>query len=304
MTHYSPKQVAARLGVSESSVKRWLDQGAVPVVRTAGGHRRVSEGSLEQLLERLKTTSGFPRLSAAGGDFGGSSDGGGAAIAEESSAVGSLEDLCNEFQDSLASGNEVRCRQLLNSAIDRGLSPSTAADLLITPSMHCLGSLWESGDLEVYQERRACGIASHLIAGLKRQLPLSEASPVAIGGAPEGDTYQLPTALVELALLECGWRAHSLGNDLPMRDFRKATDEYQPRLIWVSLSYLADEERFVEAFNGLADQLPPATTLLIGGRAANDSLRPRLRYTAHCDSLRQLIALGKSLLAAPTNSRP
>ena len=51
--HYSPKQVAERLGVSESSVKRWLDQGVVPVLRTAGGHRRISEESVEELLRQL-----------------------------------------------------------------------------------------------------------------------------------------------------------------------------------------------------------------------------------------------------------
>ena len=32
--------VAARLGVTASTVKRWADDGTLPHVRTAGGHRR------------------------------------------------------------------------------------------------------------------------------------------------------------------------------------------------------------------------------------------------------------------------
>lgn len=36
----SSRQVAAALGVSESSVKRWCDQGALAGVKTPGGHRR------------------------------------------------------------------------------------------------------------------------------------------------------------------------------------------------------------------------------------------------------------------------
>ena len=38
----SPKQVAQALGVSESSLKRWCDQGRIATVRTGGGHRRLS----------------------------------------------------------------------------------------------------------------------------------------------------------------------------------------------------------------------------------------------------------------------
>ena len=33
----SPKQVAHAMGVSESSLKRWCDQGLIPTVRTAAG---------------------------------------------------------------------------------------------------------------------------------------------------------------------------------------------------------------------------------------------------------------------------
>ena len=37
----SPKQVARAIGVSESSLKRWCDQGLIKTVRTAGGHRKM-----------------------------------------------------------------------------------------------------------------------------------------------------------------------------------------------------------------------------------------------------------------------
>ena len=37
----SPREFASVVGVSESSVKRWVDAGRIPVSRTAGGHRRI-----------------------------------------------------------------------------------------------------------------------------------------------------------------------------------------------------------------------------------------------------------------------
>lgn len=325
MNHFSPKEVAQRLGVSESSVKRWLDQGVVPVLRTAGGHRRVSQESLEELLQRLKTTTGYPRLSSqvVESDLG---DGrrltdpssGAISVREVSDsrtqrfAADSLRDwdfaaqpagppvlkeLAEAFADALMQGRDDDCVRMVDRLIASGFPMATAIDLLATPAMHCLGKRWETGELAIYQERRACGIVKDLIRRLKERLTVPQNGPVAIGGTPSGDLYELPTALVELALCERGWQALSLGCNLPVSEFLAAVAEYRPRVLWFSLSYVRDEESLVADFNQLAAAIPKQTAILIGGRAATDALRPRLRYTSHCDSLRNLAGLADTLMA-------
>jgi len=291
LIHYSPKQVAQRLGMSESSVKRWLDQGTVPILRTAGGHRRVSQESVEQLLDQLKVSSVFPGLR--GIDNGAADVLESAAVLADDGQGKTIEEVVEAFRDALLDGDESTCRRLLDSIIDRGHSPSSAANLLITPAMHGFGHQWERGELAIYQERRACGISVELLASLKRQIPVSDKGPVAIGGSPEGDQFHLPTAMVELALSECGWNAKSLGCNLPMAEFSAAVQEYRPRVLWISLSWLVDERKFVDDFNAMVDTLPRRTVVLIGGRAATDSLRPQLRYTGHCDSIRHLTDLAR-----------
>ena len=42
MQHLGPRQLGQALGVSESSVKRWADQGEIVTHRTSGGHRRIA----------------------------------------------------------------------------------------------------------------------------------------------------------------------------------------------------------------------------------------------------------------------
>jgi excisionase family DNA binding protein len=37
----SPRQLATAIGVSESSLKRWIDDGLLSAARTAGKHRRI-----------------------------------------------------------------------------------------------------------------------------------------------------------------------------------------------------------------------------------------------------------------------
>jgi excisionase family DNA binding protein len=42
------------LGVSAASLRKWSDQGLVPVYRTPGGQRRYSYGDLEEFLASMR----------------------------------------------------------------------------------------------------------------------------------------------------------------------------------------------------------------------------------------------------------
>lgn len=298
MSHFSPKQAAQALGVSESSVKRWCDLGAVPVLRTAGGHRRIPRKSLEELLAQGGDLTNI--LKSVGEPDVESRDEDDAETASARSAAepanGSTEEFRIEFRDALRIGLENRCRQILHAVIESGFSCAAAADFLITHAMHSFGNLWEHGELAIYQERRACGICLGLLHEMRRTISIAKDAPVAIGGALRGDSYQIPTQLIELALCEAGWNATSLGCNLPVHTFLEAVRDYKPRLLWISLSSVEGEDTLVQEFNDMASSLSPETALIIGGRAASDSLRPRLRYTAHCDNMANLTELAGKLI--------
>ena len=49
----SPKQLARAIGVSESSVKRWCDDGVIQTAYTPGGHRKIE---IDQVLQFLRDT--------------------------------------------------------------------------------------------------------------------------------------------------------------------------------------------------------------------------------------------------------
>src|SRR5260221_14719652 len=58
----SPKQVARAIGVSESTLKRWCDQGLIPTVRTIGGHRRLLVGAVIRFLQKSQRVLVAPQL--------------------------------------------------------------------------------------------------------------------------------------------------------------------------------------------------------------------------------------------------
>lgn len=47
-------EAADVLGVSAASLRKWSDQGLVPVFRTPGGQRRYSPADLDQFLESMR----------------------------------------------------------------------------------------------------------------------------------------------------------------------------------------------------------------------------------------------------------
>ena len=279
---FSPKQIADAMQVSESSVKRWCDSGAIAIIKTLGGHRRITLDSLQQFLRDTQRQLLRPEVLSLPS----------LAPARSMKVRGSNHPVSESFREALARGDESVCRQLLHQLIDEGATRSEAAEQLITDAMHGVGDAWQSHELDVYQERRGCDIAMRLIYELRSSLPEPDPNaPVAIGGAAEGDPYQLPTALVELSLREVNWNAVNLGCNLPLDSFLQAAHDYGPQLVWMSISSVQEPDLFVAAQNRLAESLGEDVPLLIGGRALCDRLRPRLRYTAHCDSLRHLVDL-------------
>lgn len=272
----SPKQAARAFGVSESSLKRWCDQGLIPAERTAGGHRRLPISGVLGFVRATGQTIvdpealGLPASSRAG-----------------PRVVSRSRDL---LEEALETGNEVACRQILLDLYLGGNRIATLADEVIAPVFRAIGEHWQCARLDVYQERRACEICRRVLDELRLALPPpGDAAPLAIGGAPEEDPYVLPTMLVELVLREAGWRAVSLGSMLPFDTLQTAIRDCPPSLFWLSVSYVEDRERFVAQYADLyRTATDHDTPIIVGGNALDESLRKSMQYAAFCDNLQHL----------------
>ena len=51
---FNVSEAAEFLGVSAASLRKWSDEGLVPVYRTPGGQRRFSADDLERFLESMR----------------------------------------------------------------------------------------------------------------------------------------------------------------------------------------------------------------------------------------------------------
>ncbi len=281
----TPKQVARALEVSESSIKRWCDKGLIPTRYTAGGHRRIP---LAELLEYLRVNKhpmirpdalGLPPTS-----------GRTTRVMHRSAA---------QFTEALLTGDEAKCREIAFDLYLAEHSLSSICDELFAKSFTEIGDRWQCGDAEVYQERRGCEISLRVLHELRSIIPAAPPNaPLALGGTPEGDQYNLGTTMAEIVLRDVKWRAVSLGDNLPFATLSAAIQEHQPKLFWLSCSYIEDESTFLREYGQLYDDYGMAVAFVVGGRALTDVLRQQMKYAAYCDNMQHLEAFAQTLRGA------
>ena len=279
----TPKQVARAIGVSESTLKRWCDQGILPSIRTAGGHRRLEVQEVIAYLRHSGREIQRPDMLGLP-----SNTGKGARVISRTQTL---------LVHALIEGDEVQCRRLVFDLYLQDRSIREICDDVLSPTLYQIGKLWGCGDIAIYQERRCCEITQRILFELQRTLrQATESAPIAIGGTLVKDPYQIATMMAGLILKELGWNAESLGSGLPVETVIKAVVDIKPKLVWLSVSCIDDTEYFIYTCNQLHNiAAEHRTALVLGGCALGESLRKQLSYTVYCDNFKDLANFASSL---------
>lgn len=275
-------RVAAALGVSESSVKRWCDTGKIASTKTPGGHRRVSVDSVYDFVR-----AGHAQIARA------------ELLGLPTLPPKAARDLsaCRELmREALIAGDEQRCRQLLWDLHLAGHRMSELCDEVLAGAFREIGDRWDCRAIEVYHERRACEICMRLLYDIRRGIPVhSPTAPIAIGCSPDGDPYSLPSQMIELVLRQGGWNAQSLGTSVPLSSLAAAAREMRPRLVWLSVSQIADADRFVAEYREFHACTAPLSAIVVGGRALDESIRRLINFASYGDNFCHLESFATTL---------
>jgi excisionase family DNA binding protein len=287
----STSQVAQALGVSVTTVKRWVDTGILPAYKTAGGHRKL----LMADVLRLTREGGLPQADLSRLD---------PRIIQQDSP--SPAQLCNTLSVALRDADITLARSIIFSAYQSGLPIETIADQIISPVMSQIGHDWMIGRLDVLHEHRATQICTSVLYELKATLEANAERdrPVAVGGSPENDHYLLANLLAQMTLLDAGWHAINLGPHTPIASFRLALTELRPQIVWLSINHLADPERFLAEYTEFYREAGRyGVAVAVGGRGLTAELRTTMPYTTYGDGLTQLAAFARTLNKRPQRPR-
>jgi DNA-binding transcriptional MerR regulator len=174
----SPKDLATAIGVSESSLKRWADEGLIRVSRTAGGHRRILLTEAIRFIREKKHDVVRPDVLGLNEV--------GELQSQQRTARGT--DMQAAFLEALQDGDSARVRGLLMSWYLEGDELAALLDGPVRSSLAQLGELWQHSDEGIFVEHRATDLCIQSLNHLRSLLPPGDAgAPVAMGGGPSGD---------------------------------------------------------------------------------------------------------------------
>ena len=215
-----------------------------------------------------------------------------------------VDRAAGQLLGALVRGDDEQCRQITLDLYLAEHSLSTIFDQVYAPAFESIGDRWECGDVEVYQERRACEISLRVLHDLRALIPAPPTdSPLAIGGVVEGDQYNLGTTMAELVLRDSKWNAISLGNNLPFPTLAEAIKHHRPQLFWMSCSHIRDEAAFLRGYDELYEQFGFDVAFVVGGRSLVESVRQQMKYAAFCDNMAHLETFAQTLRGASERNR-
>jgi excisionase family DNA binding protein len=281
-------QVAKALGVSASTIKRWVDSGLIEATKTVGGHRLIS---LRHAMHfAIRQGLNVQDLGQFANDR---------LVPSERSP----ESLADALVQALRLGRLADSRALIEQAYALLQAPGLA-DQIIRPVMHRIGTEWQHGSIEIYQEHRATRIVESAILDLIRVVPSPhQNAPLALGCAPEGDFYSLPGLLCELTLRDLGWNVSNLGPNLPLDSLATAIRVHRPRIVWLSLSHLTNPQAFAAAYRSFYASIESTgTAVILGGQALTPELRAQLRAASIADRMIHLAEFARLLVPAPVHN--
>lgn len=287
----SPREMAQAIGVSESSIKRWSDDGLIHATRTAGGHRRIPLAEAIRYIRESRATVvepqilGLPDLAAVGDP-----PAGGGEVAER-------------LYEYLHAGAAAEVRGLLLSLYLEGRGVAQIADDPVRRAMERLGELFRHDGAGIFIEHRATDICIQAVHQLRLLITPEPGEgpsrPRALGGAPGDDPYLLPSLIAATALTAEGFHTTNLGPHTPFPTLVEAAGRVRPRLVWLSISASRQPETLTAEMPRLAAALEAlGAALMVGGRACEGVGFPAHPNLHIGSTMSELTAFARGLAAA------
>jgi len=278
----SPRELASAIGVSESSLKRWSNEGLIQVTKTAGGHRRIAIGEAIRFVRNVGAPILRPELL-------------GLSDLVPVSAMMSEKPASQQLFDHLVAGQGREARGIVLSEYLAGRTIAEIADGPIRLAMQEIGDLWRHDPAGIFIEHRATDLCVQAVAQLRQLVEPSHGGGVAVGGAPAGDPYVLPSLLCATALSADGWNAINLGADTPLSSLVLAAGRNQATIVWISISSESAAADLTSHLDPICAELAGMNAMLaVGGQALHAVNLPVHSGIRVCNSIADLAAIAGS----------
>lgn len=289
----SPRDLADAVGVSQSSIKRWVDDGRLRASRTAGGHRRISRTEALRFVRQQRMALVRPEIL-------GLPD-----MAGVTSSLPPLPEVHRMLFRFLKEGAAAEASSLLLALYLAGHAPAEIMDGPVREAMHAIGEIWHDQSDGIFFEHRATTIIIDALNQLRHYAEPDGGGPLlAMGASPSGDPYFVPTLMAATVLAIAGIETTNLGPDTPVPSLREAVARHRPMLTWLSVTNAVEPGRLSVEIDQLAQEVAAWRGIVVVGGQGVSRLSLQSRDDLHLAStMAELGALAHGLLHAGTPSR-
>lgn len=265
-TILSTADVARLFNVTETTVKRWADDGTLRCQKTPGGHRKFQ---MRHIVE-FATINNFEPIGAL--QF----EGGGQLAGKIEVAVLSrnFPALQEAFVEKALSPDRTDLYQFFSYLYQHHLQLWEIYDLILGPGMQEIGNRWERGEIGVNHEHRASYETLDALAKLQAQVSMKgKSGHSAICACLEDELHEIGLRCAAYLFEVEGWHVQYLGARTPHQSLLAAIKEVRPDVVCISSTTMGDLGHSVEVLQNVHEAaVAQGAHVLLGGRAVMQPL--------------------------------
>lgn len=262
MTQLSTTQVAQLLQVTESTIKRWADEGLLACIKTPGGHRKFELSEITRFAEGqgMRLAGGTPPpLSQDQLDQ-----------LQLGIHAQNYHRVADVFLEEALQADREGLYQLLLYVTKHHIRFATIADEVIRPALVRIGEQWHQGSLDISQEHLASMAIREALVRLAPDLHRKASNGLtAVCACAEGELHEIGLRCTAYALELDGWNVHYIGANTPYETLATFVKASKPHLVCVSFSIVRHRNEILDGMSIISGAARPAgAKILVGGLPA------------------------------------
>jgi len=228
-TILSTADVARLFNVTETTVKRWADDGTMKCQKTPGGHRKFD---IKHVIEFANTNSMDPT---------------GTLVLEEDGFAPAIQiavlsrdfvALSKIFVEKAMSVDRHDLHAFLSYLYQHRFQLWEIYDLIVRPGLYEIGERWRSKEIDIYHEHRASHETMDAMAKLQTEISIKpQVGKHAVLACLEDELHEIGLRCAANILEAEGWQVHYLGGRTPYHSIVESVKDVRPEIVCLSVTY-------------------------------------------------------------------
>jgi methanogenic corrinoid protein MtbC1 len=295
-TILSTADVARLFDITETTVKRWADEGTLKCQKTLGGHRKfdirhVIEFATANRMEPVGTlaldqdsfTSAI-QIAVLGRDF---------------------SALSNIFVEKAMSVDRHDLYEFLSYLYQHRFSLWEIYDLVVRPGLYEIGDRWKNKEIDIYREHRASHETLDAMSKLQAEIfRKPSVGKQAVCACLDDELHDIGLRCAANILEAEGWSIHYLGTRTPYKSIVESVKDVRPEIVCLSVTYAEVTSRDVGKLKDLRKLVHRAGgKLIFGGKKLPDKCIDSGYCDAMFHSMKDLAEFAYDLPVSPAQEK-